>query len=490
MRNKTLHKPMNITQETETFEILLVTSNKTLFKNFYSYLAGIGTSYTLFMTKDLSELTPLQSTLRDCEVILFDLDGGMELLTIASKALQYSSAHTFIAGLTHSTHAIKQLSTLDTFLQISNIIDLGAGWDSAWPVIAEMWGIYQNPAMISCIEDVSVSDVLQMIGVGGFTSIVNIQGTMHPDDEQRHSTIRGSICFNKGIPKMAWSTHATGVQAIFELLTLSVGHLFVIHPVFIPIVKNLQCMMQEILLSYSVAMDETEAGINGNVTVLDTIENGSSTKNEADTKETDVVKLPACPGVSAWWHTHGKTLGSLIENIEMNSFPLRWMREHELEKLITSTNNTECIVALGCQDTLKDILQVSARNYIAPISDKTEIPVLRLGRIKGTGVYLCSLSTPVAIPLLTSVPVILCLSDTFPLEKGIQLIHHTTPVVFIIDQSATKVAILSDNKEYADTIFITIPTATNDRKKNSVLFGKIAAFLGTMAPGGDTHDSS
>ena len=177
--------------------------------------------------------------------------------------------------------------------------------------------------------------------------------------------------------------------------------------------------MQDILLSYMVSLDEAS---NHPLEETSEIENliesiitphspqeaapPFSEQPAAEKKNTQVLDEKPSPLSHSLW-SQGIDLTSItnaLANAEARSLPLRWMTTDELQRLTLHDTQSAFLVFRGDHDFIVQMLGICARGFHTEKMDKTQIPVLRLGRFQGINLYMVCLEIAASCSPVDSSP--------------------------------------------------------------------------------------
>jgi len=385
--------------EKEGIDILLVSYDLRLFNQLKRVLQKKYPKYSARLTQDFHELQPIEVYLSKCDVILCDIRHNLSYLTNLLKFFDLMRPQAFIVGISADCAVLDNIFNEPSALRLTDIININAGWDKILYKVDQLRVTWLDPALKSRIEDVAVADVIQMINVGNWTSIVIIHGRL---TELSLKTIRGCIYFYNGQPETAWSSNNVGRAAVYDLLSLTRGSLQVVISLNGHFVKNLYGTVQEMLMSYYMAKDELKKypkeeyhteklGVKSDVGAL----------RLKQLKE----KIEIKPLLNNWWLNNAKYAQDVLTDIKEDSIPLRWMRESELEVLIKSPDGKQFLVFSGAAWFLSIILQCGI-NFNPKKFTKNLFPVLRLG-LRKNYLYLIFLKEDIIIDSLKKYPWVL-----------------------------------------------------------------------------------
>jgi uncharacterized protein len=144
--------------------------------------------------------------------------------------------------------------------RLTDFVNMQESWSDIGRHISDIRYSWGKPLMMSKIEEVPISDILQMIAIGRWNAMLQIQGRNVLSKTPGKRTVermRGNIYFWNGEPLAAWSSLHEGVQAVCDLLSLKQGILKATRPLSPPPFRNIRMDMQDILMSYAVNLDES-----------------------------------------------------------------------------------------------------------------------------------------------------------------------------------------------------------------------------------------
>jgi hypothetical protein len=397
------------------FDTLILSRDRILFDQMTDYLRKNDFERTLKLSRDLSDLQPIDVWLGKCDIMICDLRFDYSLLEMASMLVEAAPMHLLGIGIINGPQLLDNALALPACVRLADVVSMQDGWKGIWHHISRIKYAWSNPLMMSKIEDVPVSDILQMIAIGRWNSMVQIHGrsaTGIEPTKKNNDRVRGSIFFWNGEPLAAWSSFHTGVEAVCDLLSLKQGILTIIRPFKAPPFRNIKTDMQDILISHAVNLDETLRQQASSPNSLDRADDaplscsppsndvGENSKNNTEKSESDAPSSILNP----WWSQNFSALNDAIVKAEPRSLPLRWMKAVDLEKLTQPNSQSAFLVLRAPQEFLLQMLGLCARDVTADKLDKGWIPVLRLGRQQRCYLYLACLETNAACPHLSSFP--------------------------------------------------------------------------------------
>ena len=356
--------------------IYLLSNNRPLFEELSSLLLSQNSDYAARIIETGALSTTEQNDLCTCDMVLCDMNVNAVFDTTVTSLLDRVPAMAPVIGLETADIPTTAIAKQPSYLRLAGITNLQKGWGPAWEKIIELRKAWKSPSMHSRIEDVSPSDVLQMIGISQWTAIVRIEGSQ---PGLHTGTIKGCISFSKGLPECAWSTHNTGIEAIWELISLEHGVLDVVRRIWPGCVRNVRGTIEEILITHALGIDEShpEADI-------------------AAQPQTEFIPIPEThwPAkgprrtLDLFWNKYQETIGTFITETSAKQYPLRWMKWRELERLVTSEIQTQFLVLYGDSNFILQRI-----NRFAPALKKDKIagdtiPVIRTGKIGQSMLYI------------------------------------------------------------------------------------------------------
>ncbi len=354
-----MHEPM--------YDTLVVSHDHRLFSQFNAFLKEFEPDRKPFLIDDPDSFTSNEKSFSQCDVLICDMRGSGKL---GAYAVDCVPSETLAVGLT-STECPEDTLCRQQNLRFSGIIDPSNGWFSNWNKITAIKQAWHNPLMVSRIEEVPVSDVLQMIAAGGWSVVVHITGyglssqPLLPD-----RTYKGCISFYKGVPQTAWSWDNAGIQAIFDLLSLKKGILQVVKNLCAPTIRNIYLQTDEILLSHAVALDESG--------MLTAITNEPFHQAVPDAVPATTEPKRAC---ESWWSVNGNQVMTTIAEASDRSFPVRMMTGDEIFRIQRNQTNSQLLLLYGSAGVLSDFFSHCARGFSSEKMNTGHcFPVIRLGR--------------------------------------------------------------------------------------------------------------
>jgi hypothetical protein len=317
-----------------------------------------------------------------CEILLCDINDINLLQSHAGSLFDRVPAVAPLIGIDAATGAQIGFSEPSCYVRLAGITSLKKGWNDAWDNIVEMHRVWKTPIMHSRIEDVSPSDVLQMIGVSQWTAVVRVEGCRSEsitDNVPDTRVIKGCISFSKGIPDCAWSTHHIGMEAILELLALKSGVLDVVRRIGPGRMRNVRGTIEEILITHALGMDESIPD-----TAMEVVH--SSPQNppppihwpEQGPKHT----------LDGFWKKNRDAITASFRPLESRICPLRMMKWRELERLVVSEIQTQFLVFFGDAGFIHDHMRLFAHALVKDKIADDMIPAIRIGKIGHSVLYL------------------------------------------------------------------------------------------------------
>ncbi|MBD3314750.1 MAG: hypothetical protein GF344_03100 [Chitinivibrionales bacterium] len=388
-------------RENGNIDVLILSRSEDLMGSLLSNLRGNDPPYIAYVADGLAELRPLDASLAKCRLIICDIDSDPTLLHCAATALEKAPFFPPVIACGRGGTFPPTLAKTSDYQRLCGVVDTERGWNANWSEIRKIWWSWTSPVMGSRIEDVSSSDVLQMIGVGGWTAVVKIDGkpTGPRFSGSTVETIRGCIWFNQGRPEFAWSSLNTGLEAVYDLLSVGRGVLWVVRPTWNAGIRNLWDGIQETLIAYAVSVDECQAeGVEDpeGVETNDRVETAlAAPLYEESLKEEDPEP---CWGAQSdeehhipldhWWHACSPGVAETIRSSPLSSLPSRRMESQELHKLINTAKGARFLVLQSLhREWLIKALSRLGRNLRMNISVENRFPVVRVGRFGGETCY-------------------------------------------------------------------------------------------------------
>jgi hypothetical protein len=393
------------------FDTLLLSNDRILFDQIVDYLRRLEVRRTLKLSHDIRELQPVELWLGKCDIMICDLRFDFSLLQTAAVLVESSPIPLMAVGLTSGLQPPDhEMFSSPASIHLTDLVNIEDGWEDIWRHISNIKHSWNNPLMMSKIEDVPVSDILQMIAIGRWNAMVQIQGRNVIAKENRKKTVermRGTIFFWNGEPHAAWSSLHVGAEAICDLLSLKQGILRATRPLKVPPFRNIRMDMQDILISFAVTLDESSKQTIPPAEKREGTEEfstkASDTREKYNTPETgNAVKMVddscntapqgACP-LSPWWSINAVLLKESILSAEPRSLPLRLMKPNDLQKLTHPEAQTGFLVLRAPRQFLLTMLGLCAREFTSNKLDDELIPVMRLGRQQKNYLYTACLET-------------------------------------------------------------------------------------------------
>ncbi len=426
------------------FDTLIISYDHLLFDQMSNFFHQNNMDRTVKISHDSSELEPIELWLGKCEILICDIRSDDSMLKTATQLIDNAPIHMIAVGLSNGVTLQKDVLSSPGSVRLAGIVNMQEGWENIWRHISSIKFAWNNPLMMSKIEDVPVSDILQMISIGQWNAMVQIQGRTTASKELNkngNDRICGSIFFWKGDPISAWSSLHNGIQAVCDLISLRQGILRIIRPLSASPFRNIQTSMQDILLSYAVSIDEllkqplTQA-VNNEIEIEETQVVAPSSSNlqffrdanavnaidvtpsvepqsasiqssedaSADTAaEKSVFRQPSS-FIHPWWSTNLSSLNNILVTIEPRSLPVRWMKTNDIEFLTLPNTQSEFLVFRAPRQFLLPMLRLCARDFTTNKLDEEWVPVLRLGLRQKANLYIACLEIDSACTPLSAFP--------------------------------------------------------------------------------------
>ncbi len=447
------------------FNTLLLSGDHDLFEQMADYLSQHDRERTLKCLDDITEVQPIELWLGKCDILICDLRSDCSLLETASILIESAPIQLMAIGLCNGSKAHERVFSSDEGARLTDIVSIQDEWKGTWRHISSIRSSWNNPLMVSKIEDVPVSDILQMISIGRWNSMVQIQGRTSISKElttRNAERIRGSIFFWNGEPLAAWSSQHTGVQAICDLLSLKQGILKVIRPLKAPPFRNIRTDMQDILISYAVTLDESfKQPVHPPKDFEEAVEDSlraqqrtASPPPDGPHKVNDGTIEPLRPQESPRLHSFWRrstAVGEALITAEPRSLPLRWMKTGDLQRLALPDNQSMFLVLRAPREFLLPMLELCAREFSNNKLDDGNIPVIRLGRQGKNYLYMASLELLADCPPLNAFPCAVY-AQADRVSETLQLVApfgHPVTAVLVPDLEPSSLGrIARDNVEY------------------------------------------
>ncbi|MBN1759316.1 MAG: DUF4388 domain-containing protein [Chitinispirillaceae bacterium] len=352
------------------FDTLVVSQDRQLFSQFCSFLREFEPDRKPFLADDPDTFSAFESNFSQCDVMICDMRSSSSSVDLGAYAVDCVPLETLAVGLTGDRDCPQETLGRKQNLLFSGIIDSRKGWLSNWNQITAIKQAWHNPLMVSRIEEVPVSDVLQMIASGRWSVVVHISGygmsSLPLLPQKAH---KGCISFYQGEPQTAWSWNSAGIQAIFDLLSLKKGILQVVKNLCTPTVRNVYLQTDEILLSHAVALDESVMT--------------SLTPPVSHAAPPAAVSSPSKPpgGKATWWSANGERLIATLSTEVAGSLPLRVMNSENIRRILRDQPDAQQLLLYGSADALDRFFSLCSRGFTSDtISGSGRFPVIRIGR--------------------------------------------------------------------------------------------------------------
>ncbi|MCX7727643.1 MAG: hypothetical protein N2053_12450, partial [Chitinispirillaceae bacterium] len=185
---------------TGDYDTLLISQDYDLFKQLISFLREFAPERKPILIDNLSSLSAFENSLNSCDIMICDISTNFTSPELTSFALESVSKKTLSVGIVNNYEKYKEILNHPLSLKLAGIIDNKNGWVTTWRKISALKKAWDNPVMVSRIEEVQVSDILQMIAACRWSSIVFIEGYTENIPSRNEKPLRGSISFINGVP--------------------------------------------------------------------------------------------------------------------------------------------------------------------------------------------------------------------------------------------------------------------------------------------------
>lgn len=439
----------------EDYDTLLISQDYDLFKQLISFLREFAPERKPILIDNPSSLSAFENSFNSCDIMICDISTNSTVPELTSFALDSVSKKTLSVGIVNSYEKCKESLAHPLTLKLAGIIDNKNGWVTTWRKISALKKAWDNPVMISRIEEIHISDILQMIAACRWSSIVFIEGYTENMPSKNEKPLRGSISFLNGEPHTAWSWKNIGVEAIFDLLSIKEGFLQVMKNLSPTPVRNVYLQMDEILLSHAVSIDEQLALSQNNcpnisLPVLEEhISLPPSTKSliletlSQNKQEPEISKL----GKNDLLQLKSKDNNIIIDTIKKStphSFFLRWMNEEELRRIIDmllsqGEETSNCIVCYGNEHVLSRFFSSCAKGFAADkLQSKLWIPVMRCGVSLDKCLYFAGLDLDEEYSYLNTLPCMVFISSSSDWEEAERKIFNRHKKIFVLSEINTE----------------------------------------------------
>ncbi len=449
--------------------VLLLSHSESNLAPLQTLLSREPEGYSTRLLRNSEEVYDSGTAVAAGRLVLCEPGFDVRLLEAAAWTIDVTEAFAPVYVLRCSDDAARPLTGCPGFLRVCGVVNYTKGWSDAWKRLSGLWAAWRSPFLSSRIEDVSVSDVLQMVGVGGWTCAVRIDGAAgrHALEERREAT-RGCLYFSKGVPEYAWSSGHAGSEAVKELLAVRHGALHVFRRAWAPPLCNLKATVEELLLAHAVEQDESTAGVETDAgvgvrigSVREEMISGRRNDLSPDEEELSCGMSRAEHGngdnspdaavrpLDQWWRAESRTIGSAFRTCTGKPFPLRWMSHRELMRLITDRERRRFISLVGERTFLERVIEHCAGDADRSMFDTAAVPVLRVGRFDSVCLYVVGLLGESEVPVLPEYSPCIAYAPSEEVAAKIRRMRYARTVLFIpaANAPADGPAIESDNTQ-------------------------------------------
>jgi hypothetical protein len=456
--------------------IYFISKKRPLYEDFSSLLQSQKSEHTARFIDTNDLLSADGNSLEKCDMVLCDMNEAALFTSEASGLIERVPARVTMIGFETADSVSTSFAKYPSYLRLAGITTLLKGWNTAWEKIVEMNTAWKSPFMHSRIEDVSPSDVLQMIGVSQWTAIVRIEGSQAETSAPFGSgdgAIKGCISFCKGIPECAWSNSHTGMEAIWELLSLRHGVLDVVRRIWSGCVRNIHGTIEEILIAHALGVDEscTDAGVDRAPPAVPLPSHAIHWPENGHRRTLD-----------GFWNRNGAAIARTLTGSDSGSFPLRWMKWRELERLVVSDIQTEFLIVFGNDRFVFSYLEPYAAGIGIDRLSGEDIPVLRLGKIGSVGLYVIGIrSLDAGMRILNRFPFIIEYGKK-PDSLAMLLKNHACAAIIIADTTDACIEEINRLLETQELQYCSLSVA-DATAKNSVraVLNQVAGILSCMS---------
>lgn len=233
--------------------ILYLAGQNRSFKKFQKFLRDQSIDCNLVLSNSIFEIQQYDSFLEKCDLIICELFYNRILIEDAAELFDKLHPQSFILGLTQDDTIPIEMYETSAALRLTDIIKINLGWKRIWKKIEEALHFYTTSALSLRINEIPVSNLLEMVENSKWTSIITIHDYSF---SLTSGNIRGCIYFRRGQPEMAWSSDNFGERAIYDFLSLTEGYAHVYHTPQGHFVRNVTRSIQQIMMTYYIREDE------------------------------------------------------------------------------------------------------------------------------------------------------------------------------------------------------------------------------------------
>ena len=150
----------------QSYNTLVISHDRQLFTQLSSFLKEFEPDRKPLLADDVDAFTAHENSLNQCDIMICDIRSKFAAAEIGTQAIKHAPTDILSIGLTSGQEYSQEILKLPQNLRLAGILNIQSGWRSNWHQISAIKAAWHNPLMVSRIEEVPVSDVLQMISSG------------------------------------------------------------------------------------------------------------------------------------------------------------------------------------------------------------------------------------------------------------------------------------------------------------------------------------
>ncbi|MFH0881109.1 MAG: DUF4388 domain-containing protein [Lentisphaerota bacterium] len=253
--NNPLIQPLSNVKQTAFYDIVFCTGDQALWNDYSLFFKYEQPDCRVGYINGPDKLKPVLQRLMPEGLLLYDLrNGAPEVASGHLKAWDHIKEKVVVIGLSDSED-LPAHCEVGPWIRLDAVISVAHPAVDNWARMQNIRNALKTPLMSLRIEDVSVSDILQLLGMSERSSNVVIRGRVHDTSPW----MEGRLFFQKGLLEFAVTSHHAGDKAVFDLLALRQGTIEVLPCFWLPGRSNIRVSLDKLLLDFAVGYDEAAA---------------------------------------------------------------------------------------------------------------------------------------------------------------------------------------------------------------------------------------
>ncbi|OGV44579.1 MAG: hypothetical protein A2X46_03255 [Lentisphaerae bacterium GWF2_57_35] len=254
MSDPLAHNPTN-KKLSAFYDVLLCTDDQVLWNEFAQFFKTQHPNLRVGYVPSPDKLKPVLSRLAPEGLLLHDLRAEPATSSDEQPAMWGRiKEHAVVIGL-WSSEELPEPFEKGPWIRLDAVLSASQKAAENWSRIQNISAALKQPLMSLRIEDVAVSNILQLLTMSERGSNVAIHGRKNAQSPW----VDGRLFFQNGILHFAVTGGQAGDAAVIDLLGLKDGTIEVYSCCWLPGRRNIQCMTDKLLLDYAVGCDESSS---------------------------------------------------------------------------------------------------------------------------------------------------------------------------------------------------------------------------------------